>query len=75
MCEIVEYASMRFRLVWAMATILPSASDNTDMITSMPCQSPTAPPMESARMRMMNPKAAIFGAEPMNSVIAVGAPW
>ena len=29
MCEMVEYASMRFRLVCAMATILPSAMEST----------------------------------------------
>ena len=74
MCEMVEYASMRFRLVCEMATILPSAMDNIARITSMPCQSPTAPASASARMRMIKPKAASFGAEPINNVMAVGAP-
>ena len=74
MCEMVEYASMRFMFVCEIATILPIAIDNTASITSMPCQSDAAPASASANIRMTKPNAAIFGADAMNKVIAVGAP-
>ena len=39
MCEIVEYASMRFRLVCAIAVMLPIAIDSTAITISICCQS------------------------------------
>ena len=74
MCEMVEYASMRLKFVCAMATTLPSAMESTARTTSMSCQSVTMPESPSPRMRRMKPKAASFGAEPMNIVIGVAAP-
>ena len=39
MCAMVEYASMRLRLVCAIAVMLPIASDSTASSTSICCQS------------------------------------
>ena len=76
MLAIVEYASIRFRLVCAMATMCPSVTDSTDSTTSMPCQlAPPAPPSAPASRRSIIANAANSGAVPISSVIAVGAPW
>ena len=74
MCEIAEQASMRLRLVWAMAARLPMAIDRTDrMITHhLPVGANDQP--STSRTDDDGVKAASFGAEPMNIVTAVGAP-
>ena len=76
MCEMVEYASMRFRLVCAIAVMLPIASDATAMMISIHCHCSTrkSAPSPVTSRRIMNANAASLGAEPMNSVTAVGAP-
>ena len=68
---------MRFRLVCAIAVILPIASEATARITSICCHSAIScgTPSASTSMRMMKAKDASFGAVPINSVTAVGAPW
>ena len=58
-----------------MAAMLPRASDSTAITTSMLRQSAASPPSASPRMRMKNANAAIFGAELISRVTAVGAPW
>ena len=65
---------MRLMLVCAIAARLPIAIDSTDRITSICCQSTarSSSPLTSRRIAIAN--AASLGAEPMNSVIAVGAP-
>ena len=73
-CEIVEYASMRLRLVCAIATTLPMAIDSTASAISMSCQLACSPPRPSASNRYASANEPIFGAEPRNSVTAVGAP-
>ena len=60
----VEYASMRFKLVCAMAAMLPIAIDSIAISTSIGCQSETRPPKPSTKSRITNANAAIFGAEP-----------
>ncbi len=75
MCEMVEYASMRFRLVCAMATRLPSAIEATARITSIACQSGAMPCSPLARSRITKANAAILGAPPMMIVVGVAAPW
>lgn len=74
MCEMVEYASMRFTLVCAMATTLPSAIDRMASSMSIFCHSTASVgrPLTSRRIAMAKP--ASLGAEPMSSVMAVGAP-
>ena len=71
----VEKASMRFRLVWAMAARLPISSEATDSTASICCQSTAkgARPSTSRRITMAN--AASLGAPPIIRVTAVGAPW
>ena len=55
---------MRFRLVCAIATTLPMASDKTAKAISMPCQSDCNAPIASTSRRMTMAKAAIFDALP-----------
>ena len=74
MLAIVEYASIRLMLVCEMAMTLPAIIDSSDRISSIPCQSNAIPASEPTRSRVMKPNAASFGADPTNSVIAVGAP-
>ena len=75
MCEMVEYASMRLRLVCAMAATLPMMSEATASTASMGCQSPASGSRPSTSRRMAMAKAASLGALPMISVTEVGAPW
>ena len=74
MCEMVEYASMRLILVWAIAARLPIIMDITARMMSIPCQSASIAPMPSTSKRMTKPNAASLGAEPIKSTTAVGAP-
>src|SRR5512143_3615257 len=75
-CEIVEYASMRFRFVCAIATRLPSPSDSTHSTISMSRQPVSCTgPSPSISTRHASANDAIFGTEPMNNVTGVGAPW
>ena len=73
-CEIVEYASMRLRLVCAIATMLPISSDSTASAISMSCQLRDHRIEAFCEHAERQPNEAIFGAEPMNSVTGVGAP-
>ena len=61
-------------LVWAMATILPSNSDNTAITMIMPLQTSCRSPSASTRIRMVSANAAIFGADAMYSVTGERAP-
>ena len=74
-CEMVEYASMRFRLLCAMAARLPTSSEAMASTASICCQSMASGCSASTSRRMMIAKAASSGAAPISSVIAVGAPW
>jgi hypothetical protein len=53
---------------------LPRIIDSTESTISMPCQSNQSPPSATARRRSMNANDASFGAVPIKSVTAVGAP-
>ena len=77
MLAIVEYASIRFRLVCAMATMWPSATDSTRQHDqhALPLICISAPPSAPASRRSSIANAANSGAVPISSVIAVGAPW
>src|SRR3970282_1221267 len=66
---------MRLMLVCAIAVMLPTAMDSTARMVSMPAQWIMSGCIASTSMRMTNANAASLGAEPMNMVIAVGAPW
>ena len=66
---------MRLRLLCAMAMILPTAMDSSARIASMACQSACCAGRPSASSRMAMAKAPIFGAEAINSVTGVEAPW
>ena len=74
-CEMVENASMRLRLVCAMAAKLPTTNDPIASSISICCQSSANGNMPSTSKRMKMPNAASLGAPPINSVTAVGAPW
>ena len=74
MFAIVEYASIRLMLVCEMAIRLPSTIDSTHRMISIPCQSIAVPCSAPESMRSVIANAAIFGAVPISSVIAVGAP-
>src|ERR1700728_4583875 len=74
MCEIVEYASMRLMLVCAIATMLPTAMESTEITTSIWLQSVWEPASASGGGRMMSVKAASFDAVQMNTVTHVGDP-
>ena len=71
----VEKANMRFRLLWAMAARLPSASEATASTISICCQSSASGNMPSTNRRMQMANAASLGAPPIISVTVVGAPW
>ena len=73
--EMVENASMRLRLVWAMAARLPSNSEPTESTMSICCQSMASDSMPSTSRRIMMAKAASLGAPAIISVTPVGAPW
>ena len=73
-CAMAEKASMRLRLVCATAARLPTSSDSTASTASICCQSKAKVGMASTSRRMTMAKAASLGAEPINSVTAVGAP-
>ena len=75
MCEMVEYASIRSRLVCAIATTLPSAMEATASTASICDQSAVIPCRPLASSRIMKAKVAIFGAAPTISVAGVAAPW
>ncbi len=75
MCEMVEYASIRFRLVCTMAVRLPIASEATASTTSITCQSTASGSRPSTSRRSAMAKAASFGAPAISSVTAVGEPW
>ena len=66
---------MRLMLVCAMAITLPSTIDSSESTISMPCQSNSQPCSATPSRRSMNANAASFGAVPISSVTAVGAPW
>jgi len=66
---------MRFRLLCAMATRLPSTSEATDSTTSICCHSGARPLKPSTSSRMVIANAANSGAPPIISVTGVGAPW
>ena len=74
-CAMVEYASMRFRFVWAMAARLPSTIEATDRNTIICCHSRPRPIMPSTSSRIVMANAASFGAAPIISVTPVGEPW
>ena len=74
MCEIVEYASIRLRLVCAIATTVPIAIDNTASTTSIWLQSGCDAPSASGRSRIASANAANLDAVPMNTVTQVGDP-
>ena len=75
MLAMVEYASIRLRLVCAMATKLPRTIESTDRTISIPCQSNAMPASAPASTRSVSANAASLGAVPISSVIGVGAPW
>src|SRR3569833_1231976 len=58
-CDTVEYASMRFKLPCAMATMLPTAIDKIASTTSMPSQWPCRPCRPSVSRRISIAKAAM----------------
>ena len=72
--EIVENASIRFRLVCAMAARFPRNSEATASTPSICCQSKASGRKPSTSKRMTMANAANLGAPATNSVIAVGAP-
>ena len=69
-----EYASMRLRLLCAMATTLPNTIDNTASGASMSCHVAPTLPMPCASRRNASANEAIFGKVDRNSVTPVGAP-
>ena len=73
-CAIVENASMRFRLVCAIAVRLPITSEPTASTTSICCQSTASGSSPSTSSRNAMAKAASLGTEPMNAATGVGAP-
>ena len=74
-CAMVENASMRLRLVWAMAARLPTSSEPTASTISICCQSIASGSMPCTSRRMQMANAANWGAAPISKVTAVGAPW
>ena len=69
-----EYANMRFRLVWAIAVMLPINRDNTASKISIGCQSPRSGSKVLTNKRNNKAKAASLGAAAIIKVTAVGAP-
>ena len=66
---------MRLMFDCAIAVMLPIAMESSARSASICCQSCARPssPFTSSRTAIAN--AASLGAEPITSVIAVGAPW
>jgi hypothetical protein len=58
-----------------MAARLPTTSEPTASTISICCQSMASASMPSTSSRIVMAKAANFGAPPIISVTAVGAPW
>ena len=73
-CAMVENASMRLRLVCAIAARLPMTSEATASTVSICCQSMASGSNPSTSKRITIPKAASLGAPPIIKVMAVGAP-
>ena len=71
----VEKASIRFRLVCAMAAKLPTNNEPTAKIISICCQSKANGNIPSTNKRITIAKAASLGAPPIIRVTEVGAPW
>src|SRR6185437_14509351 len=71
---IVEYASMRFRFDWTIATTFPTISVNTARGVSISVQSADVPARPCASRRSVSAKYAILGTVPTKSVTLVGAP-
>ena len=71
----VEKASMRLRLVWAIAARLPISNEAMASRASICCQSMARGNKPSTSKRMTKAKAASLGAPPISSVAEVGAPW
>ena len=71
----VEYASMRLRLVCAIAAKLPTSKDDTASKASICCQSTAKGNKPSTSTRITKAKAANLGAPAIIKVAAVGAPW
>ncbi len=74
-CEMVEKANMRLRLVWAMAAKLPTSKEATAKTANICCQSMAKGSKPSTNKRMVMAKAANLGAAAIIKVTAVGAPW
>ena len=62
MWEIVEYASILFKFVWAIATKLPKPIDNNATTINISCHTPISGSRLVASNRKTMTKAAIFGA-------------
>ena len=73
-CEMVEKANMRLRLVWAMAAKLPTSKEATAKMASICCQSMAKGSKPSTNKRMVMAKAANLGAPAIIKVTEVGAP-
>ena len=65
---------MRLMLVCAIAMMLPTAMESTEITTSIWLQSAWEPASASGNRRMRSAKAASFDAVPMNTVTHVGDP-
>jgi len=66
---------MRRRLVWAIATMLPSTMDTMARAASICVHEADCEPSPSASNRNASAKDAIFGAVATSMVTDVGAPW
>ena len=65
---------MRLILVWAIATMLPTASESTAITSIICCQSAAMAPSPSTSKRIAIAKAASLGAAPISKVTEVGEP-
>jgi len=74
-CEMVEYASIRLMLVWAMPRHCQVASEAPASSTSICCQSAVQHAQPVPEQPHRQAKAAILGALPSSRVTGVGAPW
>ena len=74
MCAMLEYASMRFTLVCASATMLPPVMVIAASTAKTAAQSSASGPSAETITRRMAANAAAFGATDMNAVAGVGAP-
>ncbi len=70
-----EYASMRSRLVCAMAMRLPATTDSTASTASICVHDADCGASPSDSSRNASAKEAILGAVATSMVDAVGAPW